>query len=70
LRDIKNACAVEVLSSYLQPASHGFLDCLVILTVVTCQVTFQGPEQMVVIARRDAEQKAIAFDSISSKQLC
>jgi hypothetical protein len=45
LRNLKNASAVEVRSSSSQPASHGFLDCLV---VVTSQVMFQGPEQVVV----------------------
>jgi hypothetical protein len=48
LQNLKNASAVEVRSSSSQPASHGFLDCLVSLIVVTSQVIFQGPEQVVV----------------------
>jgi hypothetical protein len=48
LQTLKNAPAVEVHSSSSQPASHGFLDCLVSLEVVTSQVTFQGPEHVVV----------------------
>jgi hypothetical protein len=48
LHNLKDACAVEVRSSSSQPASHGFLDCLVCLVVVTSQVIFQGPEKMVV----------------------
>jgi hypothetical protein len=49
LQDLKNASAViKVRSSSSQPASHGFLDCLVSLVVVTSQVIFQGPEQVVV----------------------
>jgi hypothetical protein len=48
LQNRKDASAAEVRSSSSQPASHGFLDCLVILVVVTSQVIFQGPEQVVV----------------------
>jgi hypothetical protein len=48
LQNLKNASAVEVCSSSSQPASHGFLDCLVSLVVVISQVIFQGPEQVVV----------------------
>jgi hypothetical protein len=48
LQNVKNASAVEVRSISLQPASHGFLDCLVSLVVLTPQVIFQGPEQVVV----------------------
>jgi hypothetical protein len=48
LQNLKNASAVEVRSSSSQPASHGFLDCLVSLVVVTFQVMFQGPEQVAV----------------------
>jgi hypothetical protein len=48
LQNLKHASAVEVRSSSSQPASHGFLDCLVSLVVVPCQMIFQGPEQMVV----------------------
>jgi hypothetical protein len=47
-QDPKNSSAVEVLSSSSQPASHGFLDCLVSLVVITSQVIFKGPEQVVV----------------------
>jgi hypothetical protein len=39
LQNFKNASAVEIRSSFSQPASHGFLDSLVSLTVVTSQVT-------------------------------
>jgi hypothetical protein len=38
LEDLKYASAVEVHSSSSQPASHGFLDSLVSLIVVTYQV--------------------------------
>jgi hypothetical protein len=48
LQNLKNAPAVELRSSSSQPASHGFLDCLVSLLVMTSQVIFQGPEQVVV----------------------
>jgi len=48
LQNLKDASAVEVCSSSSQPASHGFLDCLVSLVVVTSQVIFQGSEQVVV----------------------
>jgi hypothetical protein len=48
LQNFLDASAVEVRSSFSQPASHGFLDCLVSLVVVTSQMTFQGPEQVVV----------------------
>jgi hypothetical protein len=48
LQDLKDASVVEVRFSPSQPASHGFLNCLVSLVVVTCQVIFQGPEQVVV----------------------
>jgi hypothetical protein len=48
MQNLKNATAVEVRSSSSQPASHGFLDCLISLVVVTSQVIFQGPEQVVV----------------------
>jgi len=48
LQNLKDASAVEVCSSPLQPASHSFLDCLVSLIEVTSQVIFQGPEQVVV----------------------
>jgi hypothetical protein len=48
LQNLKDASAAEVRSSSSQPASHGFLDCLVSLVVVTSQVIFQGPEQVVV----------------------
>jgi hypothetical protein len=47
LQNLKNASAAEVRSSSSQSASHGFLNCLVILVVVTSQVIFQGPEQVV-----------------------
>jgi hypothetical protein len=40
LQNLKNASAEEVLSSSSQPASHGFLDCLLSLVVVTSQVIF------------------------------
>jgi hypothetical protein len=46
LQDFKNVSAVEIRSSSSQPASHGFLDCLVSLAVVTAQVIFQGTEQV------------------------
>jgi hypothetical protein len=48
LQNLKYASAVEVRSSSSQPSSHGFLDYLVSLVVVTSQVIFQGPEQAVV----------------------
>jgi hypothetical protein len=48
LQNLKNASAVEVRSSFSQPASHGFLDCLVSLVMVNSQVIFQGTEQVVV----------------------
>jgi hypothetical protein len=48
LQNLKDASAVQVRSSSSQPASHGFLDCLVSLVVVTSQVICQGPEQAVV----------------------
>jgi hypothetical protein len=47
LQNLKNASAVEIRSRSAA-ASHGFLDCLVILLVVTSQVIFQGPEQVIV----------------------
>jgi hypothetical protein len=47
LQTLKYASAIEIRSSSSQPASRGFLDCLVGL-VVTSQVIFQGPEQVVV----------------------
>jgi hypothetical protein len=40
LQNLKDASAVEVRSSSSQPASHGFLHCLVSLVVVTSQVIF------------------------------
>jgi len=46
LRNTKNVPAVEVRFSSSQPASYGFLDCLVILVVVTSQMTFQRPENV------------------------
>jgi hypothetical protein len=48
LLNLKDVSAVEVHSSSLQPASRGFLDCLVSLVVVTSQVILQGHEQVVV----------------------
>jgi hypothetical protein len=48
LQNLKNPSAVEVRSSFPQPASHGFLDCLVSLVVVSSQVIFQGPEKAAV----------------------
>jgi hypothetical protein len=48
LQNLTDASAAEVRSRSLQPASHGFLDCLVSLVVVTSHVSFQGPEQGVV----------------------
>jgi len=48
LQNLKNDSAVQVRSSSSQPASHGFLHCFVSLFVVTSQVIFQGPEQVVV----------------------
>jgi hypothetical protein len=51
LQNLKDASAVQVRSSSSQPASHGFMDCLVSLVVVTSQVIFQGPEQVVVWGR-------------------
>jgi hypothetical protein len=45
--DVKTASAVEVRSSSSQPASHGFMDSPVSLVVVTSEVIFQGPEQVV-----------------------
>jgi hypothetical protein len=46
LQNVKYASAVEVRSSSSQPASHGFLDCLVSIVVLISQVIFQGPEQV------------------------
>jgi hypothetical protein len=43
LRNPKDASAIEILSTSSQPASHGFLDCSVILVMVTSQVNLQGP---------------------------
>jgi len=48
LQNLKDASAVQVRSSSSQPVSQGYSDCLVILKVVTCQVIFQGPEQVVI----------------------
>jgi hypothetical protein len=48
LLNLKDAPVVEVRSSSSQAASHDFLDGLVSLVVVTSQVIFQGPEQVVV----------------------
>jgi hypothetical protein len=48
LQNLKIASAGKVLSSSSQPASHGFLDCLVSLVVVISQAIFQGPKQVVV----------------------
>jgi hypothetical protein len=44
LQNRKNACAVGVSTSSSQPASHGFLDCLVILVVVTSHAILRGSE--------------------------
>jgi hypothetical protein len=44
LQNLKDASAVEVRSSSSQPASHGFLDCLVILVALTSRVIIRGPE--------------------------
>jgi len=48
LKNLKNACVVEVCPSSSQPALHSFLDSLFSLIVVISQVIFQGPEQVVV----------------------
>jgi len=48
LQNLKDASVVEVHSSSSQPALHSFLDCLISLVVVTSQVFFQGPKQVVV----------------------
>jgi hypothetical protein len=48
LQNLKYASAVQVRSSSSQPASHGFMNCLVSLLVVTSQVTFQGTEQVII----------------------
>jgi hypothetical protein len=48
LQNLKHVFAVEVRSSFSQPALHGFLDCPFSLVVVTFQVIFQGPEQVIV----------------------
>jgi hypothetical protein len=45
LQIVKDNSAVEVRSNSSQPASHGFLNCLVSLIEVTSQVIFQGSEQ-------------------------
>jgi hypothetical protein len=45
LQNLINASAVEVLSSSWQPASHGFLDCLFSLVMVTSQMLLQGPNK-------------------------
>jgi hypothetical protein len=48
LHNLIYASAVEVRSSSLQPASHGFMNCLVSLTLVLSQVSFKRLEQVVV----------------------
>jgi hypothetical protein len=48
LQNLEDAPAVEVRSSSSQTASHDFLDCLISLVVVTSQVIFQGPENVIV----------------------
>jgi len=48
LQNLEDATALEFRSSSSQPASRGYLDCLFSLLVVTTQVIFQGPEQVVV----------------------
>jgi hypothetical protein len=48
MQNLKDVSAVKVRSSSSQPASHGFLDCLVSLAMVTSQMIFQAPEQVVV----------------------
>jgi hypothetical protein len=48
LQNLKNVSAVEVRSSSSQPASQGFVDCLVSLVVVTSQVICQGLEEVAV----------------------
>jgi hypothetical protein len=48
LKTLKSASVVEVRSGSSQPASQGFLDCLVSLVVLTSQLIFQGPELAVV----------------------
>jgi len=45
LLNLNDASAVEVRSSYLQPALHSFLECLLSVVVVTCQVIFKGPNK-------------------------
>jgi hypothetical protein len=40
LQNLQDASEVKVRASSLQPASHGFLDCLVSLVVVTSLVSF------------------------------
>jgi hypothetical protein len=47
-QNLKDASAIEVRSSSSQSASHGFLGGLVSLVVVTSQMIFQGPEQVVI----------------------
>jgi hypothetical protein len=46
--NLNDVAAVEVRSSSWQPPSHGFLDCLASLVVVTFQVIFQWTKQVVV----------------------
>jgi hypothetical protein len=70
LQNLKNASAVEVRSSSSQPASHGFLDCLVSPVVVTSQVIFQGPEQVVIATNRrsncyDTSLRTVLCSSVS-----
>jgi hypothetical protein len=48
LQNLKDVSAIEVRVNSSQTASHGFLECLVSLVVVTSQEIFQGPEQAVV----------------------
>jgi hypothetical protein len=48
MQNLKDASMVEVCSNFSQPGLHGFLDCLINLVVVICQVIFQGPGQVVV----------------------
>jgi len=47
LQYLKDASTLEVCFNSSQPTSHGFLDCLINLRVVTSQVSFQGPQQVV-----------------------
>jgi len=64
--------AVQVCSSSSETASHGFLDYLVSLVVVTAQVIFHGPEQTVVTANfqsscDETSLRTVLYSSVSKR---